>query len=66
MQQQKDDSKEVMPPAPPQPGYNPIVMATKRKNKDALKALVKQLVASRRSLLKVAYPNEKKLLPRLY
>ena len=54
------------PQAPPQPDYNPIVMATKRKNKDALKALVKQLVASRRSLLKVAYPNEKKLLPRLY
>ena len=42
-----------------------VLTLAKRKSKAALKALAKQLLANRK-LLNVAYPSERKLLPRLY
>ena len=41
-------------------------MVWKRKGKAALRALAKQLLANRKNILNVSYPNERKLLPRLY
>lgn len=43
-----------------------VPLQAKRKGKAALKALAKQLLANRKNLLNVAYPSERKLLPRLY